>query len=255
MKKHSNHLSPRFWPLLALFVVWPGSVALSQQSARPQPARSRAAHRAVSYAFVSPNTREDLTLATAIAALNSPDEQRLIEEARQVTCRLRLSLFVQKALGSWTDGAENSVLLRVKADVASLRYAGSWLGKFAHQKALLYFHPGSSGRARMYVLLITRQSRQLGALAAELDADGVANRTIVPRQRQLAIYVVDLQNALKTKVHVAAQRLHARLSIFRGSGIFIGAEDRDKAQAIFEEEIKKYESSQCLRDCRKRAQR
>ena len=94
----------------------------------------------------------------------------------------------------------------------------------------------------MYVLLLTRGDRNIAAVAAELDLDGIANRILVPRKKRMLIYVVDLKNELKDKVLTAARRLHARLSSISGAGQFIGDEnDRDKAQGVYEQEIRDYE--------------
>jgi len=72
----------------------------------------------------------------------------------------------------------------------------------------------------------------------------------------MLIYVVDLKNELQAKVQTAARRLHARMSSVKGDGGFIGDEnDRDKAQTIFEQELRRYEEGHpsARRACRKRA--
>jgi hypothetical protein len=227
----------------------------AQGSAKAQSDQVQTDRKAISYAFVSPNTRENLTLQEAIAGLSSPEEKRLIEETRLVVCRLRLASRVRKALGSWTDGAENSTVLRLRTDQSTVRYAASSLGKFARQKTVLYFHRRSSGEARMYVLFLSRGDQDMAAVTTELDSDGVANRTLVPRKKRMLIYIVDLKNELKERVLKAARRLHARLSSFSGAAGFIGDDnDRDKARAIFEQEIKSYEAThtRVQRSCRRK---
>ena len=201
------------------------------------------ARKALGYAFVSPNTRENLTLEEAQAGLNSAEEERLIAEAHQVACRLRKPLGVDKAVGSWSDGAEHSTIIRARTNEPSLRYAGSWLGKFARQKAILYFRQSPTGGGRMYVLLLPFKNQNMATVSTELEANGVANRTLVPRRHRLLIYIVDLKNELRFKVLTAARRLRARLASVRGEGEFIGDDDREQAQKIFEQEIVKYESN------------
>src|SRR6266404_9941285 len=66
------------------------------------------ARKALSYGFVSPNTREDLKLEEAVRNLNSAEEIRLLQETRDIACRLRAKARVNKSLGNWSDGAENS---------------------------------------------------------------------------------------------------------------------------------------------------
>ena len=241
MNNQSQYLLPRFL-LLTLLALWPAVLIRAQEPATSQSTRVATSRKAISYAFVSPNTRENLTLKEAIAGLSLSDEKRLIDEARRVACRLHLSWHVRKAVGSWTDGAENSTLIHLNTDQATVRYAASWLGKFARQTSVLYFCRSFFGRSRMYVLLLTRGDRNIAAVAAELDLDGIANRILVPRKKRMLIYVVDLKNELKDKVLTAARRLHARLSSISGAGQFIGDEnDRDKAQGVYEQEIRDYE--------------
>src|SRR2546423_1988714 len=131
-KDKLRRLCLRLLVLLAVGV-WPLSSAQSQQGRRPQISDSR---KSLGYAFVSPNTRENLTLQEAKAALNSAEEKRLVEEAQRVACRMHQPITVQRAVGSWTDGAEQSTIIRTRTNESSLRYAGSWLGRFAKQKAV-----------------------------------------------------------------------------------------------------------------------
>ena len=247
MNQSRHFFSRLLLPTLLVFVSAAGFA--NAQSARVQKNR-----KAISYAFVSPNTRENLTLQEAIAGLGSPEEKRLIEESRLVVCRLHLAARVRKALGSWTDGAENSTVLQARTDQSTIQYAASSLGKFARQKTVLYFHRRRFGEARMYVLFLPRGDLEMAAVAAELNSDGVANRTLVPRRRRMLIYIVDLKNELKEPVLKAARRLHARLSSFRGAAGFIGDDnDRDKARAIFEQQIKSYEATHSMRrTCRRK---
>src|SRR4030095_780736 len=58
-------------------------IAAGQQGVSRKPTA-----RAISYGFVSPNTREDLKLEEAIRNLDSGDEDRLVNNARTVACRV-----------------------------------------------------------------------------------------------------------------------------------------------------------------------
>jgi hypothetical protein len=240
--------------LLLVFAVWPISAASGQQQQQRDDQR-----QSPGYAFVSPNTRENLTLEEAQAGLNSDEEKRLVAEAHRVACRLRESLNVDKAVGSWTDGAEHSSIMRIHTSESSLRYASSWLGKFARQKAILYFRQRPEGIGRMYVLYLPLKSespkrQDMASISTELEANGVANRTLVPQRQRLLVYVVDLKNELRSKVLASARRLKARLSAIKGDGEFIGDDDRDKAQQIFDQEIVRYESAhpRVRRACRRK---
>src|SRR3989442_7358908 len=254
MRSQNNYLLPRIL-LLSVLAAWPAAITVGQEGIKSRLARAEGTRTTISYAFVSPNTRENLTLAEAIAGLGSPDETRLIRETRLLACRLRLAPRVQKALGSWSDGAENSTLLRLNTDQATIRYTASWLGKFARQKSVFYFLRKAFGRSRMYVLLVPRGNRRMAALTTELDSNGVANRTLVPQKKRVLVYIVDLKNELKEKVQTAARRLRARFSSLSGDAEFIGDDnDRDKAQALFQQEIMKYEVNHpdVRRACRKK---
>lgn len=221
--------------LLVVLSSWPVCYVHGQRQ-RPQKPSS-------GYIFVSPNTRENLTLEDAKAGLNSKEEKRLIEEERDVACRLHRAIIIEKAIGSWSDGSEHSTMMRGQMNEPALRYAGSWLGKFATQKAILYFHQDSRGSGRIYVLYLQPKTRDLATVANKLETNGIANRTIVPRSRRITVFVVDLKNELKAKVATAARRLKARLTSARGDAEFIGDDDRAKAQKIFEGEIRTFEGS------------
>ena len=61
--------------------------------------------KAVSYTFVSPNTREGLTLGEAVKGLHSREEFLLINHIRTLSRCLRLKpLAVRKTIGSRADG-------------------------------------------------------------------------------------------------------------------------------------------------------
>ncbi len=200
--------------------------------------------KAVSYTFVSPNTREELTLGEAVRLLSSREELLLINHIRTLSRCLRLKpLAVRRTIGSWADGAEHAALFRVDADEPTLRYADARLGKQARQKAVLYFRRDENGADRMYVLRLRRGRRSLASISKTLDASGVAFRTLAPADAgRLLIYVVDLDDALRERVARAARRLRAAVNTIKGEGEFIGDDaDRDKAQQVFASEIKKYE--------------
>src|SRR5947207_15550613 len=117
MKPNNNFFRP-----LALLVLFAASVAL----ANGQDSQKRNDRPAPSYLFVSPNTRENLTIAEAEAALKSPEESNLIQEVRDVACRLRQRLSARPAIGTWIDGAENSTMIHAESNQPSVRYAAAW---------------------------------------------------------------------------------------------------------------------------------
>lgn len=217
--------------------------ACSYAPAEGQQARKNRDPKSLSYAFVSPNTSDNLTLEQAQAGLSSIEEAQLIREVRVVSCKLRQPFMIRKAIGTWSDGAEYSTIIRGRTNESSLRYAGSWLGRFAKQKAILYFQTKQKGSGRMFILSLPPKWRDMGAVPSQLETGGIANRTIARRRNQLLVFIVDLKNELGPKVKKAMRRLGARVSSFAGKGEFIGDDDRDKAQQIFTQEITNYEKS------------
>ena len=206
------------------------------------------ARKALSYVFVSPNTRDNLKLEEAIRNLNSAEEVRLVHEARDIACRVQAKARVNKSLGNWSDGAENSMIFRIYSEESGVRYAAASLGKNWRQKTVLYFRRQGSGKARMNVISVPRQHRGLNfairTVAKTLDEAGVSYRTLVPLKTRVMVYVVDLRNELQPQVRHAGRELHARPLSFAGTGEFVGNDtDREKAQEVFAGEIKAYESN------------
>lgn len=199
--------------------------------------------KTVSYSFVSPNTRENLTLEEAFRMLNSKEETELVNYLQRLSVCLKLNPMVSKAIGNWIDGAEHSTISRVYTDRSTLLYEDARLGALQRQKTILYFRKKSSGEGRMYILSTRRGRRSLASISKSLDKSGVAFRTLVPASHhRTIIYVVDLKGELQSKVRVAARRLGSRLAIVKGTGEFVGDDaDREKAQQVFAGIIKDYE--------------
>ena len=204
--------------------------------------RVETSSKSLTYAFVSPNTREGLKLDDAIRGLSSAEEETLLRKARGLGCVAQTKIQTLKAIGSWTDGAEHSVLLRLQTDAPTVRYVVSVLGRDARQKAALYFRSDSAGTAQMYTLRSQRQP--MHQLAALLDRIGIDFRTIVSTKNSALVFVVDLKRELHSKILSAARKLKARVNSRRGTAEFVGDDSsREKAAVVFEEQIKKYESA------------
>src|SRR5919205_115880 len=211
--------------LLALIVGWTTTVSAQQN-----------------YGMVSPNTKTNLKLAGAIAGMNSAEESKLLKQALNLSCVVRSRIRAFRALGSWSDGAEHSVLLRVRGDEESLRYILSRMGRDAEQKYVIYFHPQPKGSADLYVLRPRKGTRNLVALTNGVERAGIPFRTLVPLNGTTAIYNIDLDRDLRAKIMTAARTLRARVSQQSGSAQLFGADERPQAKAKFEQEIKRYET-------------
>ena len=141
------------------------------------------------YGFVSPNTKENLKLDDAIRGMNSREETTLVKQSINMGCVVRSRIRAFRSLGSWTDGAEHSVMIRVESDEPTVRYVLSRLGRDAQQKSILYFHPQAAGTADLYTLKPHRPIRNLAALAQSLDRAGIETRRYFwPPLHQLPAY-------------------------------------------------------------------
>jgi hypothetical protein len=203
--------------------------------------------RAESYTFVSPNTRDNLTLDEAIRLLNSREELRLINDINRLSRCLRLKPSeITKTIGNSPEGAEHSVLFRAFTDSQTLRYIDARLGKLNRQKTVLFFRWwDDEGPSKMYVLRLRPGKRTLASIAQTLARNGVAFSTMVPGTRQrMFIYVVDLDDELNNQIVSAARQLGALVSILKGTAEFLGDDtDREKAQQVFADEIKRFEDA------------
>lgn len=216
--------------LFVLLLGWTTAVS-AQQAQKP-----------LNYGMVSPNTKTDLKLEQAIAGMNSAEEAKLLNQAINLGCVVRSRITAFRALGSWSDGAEPSVLLRVRGDEESLRYVMSRMGRDAEQKYVIYFHPQPKGAADLYKLRPRAGSKNLVALTNELERAGIPFRTLVPLRGTTAVYIIDLERDLREKILAAARKLRAQVNKETGNAQLFGDDVREKAKDKFDEEIKNYET-------------
>src|ERR1044072_245555 len=200
------------------------------------------AQEAYNYGIVSPNTKTDLKLADAIAGINSAEESKLLNEAINLSCVVRSRITAFRALGSWTDGAEPSVLLRVRGDEESLRDVLSRMGRDAAQKYVIYFHPQPKGKVDLYTLRPRIGAKNLVKLTNELERGGIPFRTLVPSRGTIAIYIIDLDRDLREKILAAARKLRAQVDKQTGDAKLFGDDIREKAKEKFDQEIQNYET-------------
>jgi hypothetical protein len=217
--------------LLVLLLGWT-TIVSAQQDQKP-----------LNYGFVSPNTKTDLKIEQAIAGMSSSDETKLLKKAINLSCVVRSRITAFRALGAWSDGAEHSVLLRVQGDEATLRYVLSRMGRDSQQKYVIYFHPKPTGSVDLYTLRPRTGSRNLVALSNKLERAGIPFRTMVPSTRTTAVYIIDLDRNLRSKILAAARTLRAQVNSETGNAQLFGDDDREKAKAKFDAEIKTYETA------------
>src|SRR4030095_8469409 len=172
----------------------------------------------------------------------SAEESKRLKQAVNLGCVVRSRIRAFRALGSWSDGAEHSVLLSVNGDEESLRYVLSRLGRDAQQKYVIYFHPKPQGKADLYTLRPRTRARNLVALTNALEQVGIPFRTLVPSGATTAIYIIDLYRDLRAKIMAAARKLRARVTSQPGNAALFGDDERQQAAVKFEQEIKTYET-------------
>jgi hypothetical protein len=216
--------------LLLLLLAWTSAVSAQQDQ------------KSVAYGFVSPNTKENLKLEQAINGMSSREETELREKAINLSCVVRTRIETFRALGSWSDGAEPSVMVRVKSDEATLRYVLSRLGRDAQQKYVIYFHPQPKGEADLYTLRPRAGARNLVALTTALERAGIPFRTLVPFKRTTVVYIIDLDRDLREKIMSAARTLRARVTAEPGNAKLFGDDERQRAKTVFEQDMKNYET-------------
>lgn len=217
---------------LLLLIVLAWSSAISAQQDR----------KVVSYGFVSPNTSQNLKLEQAIAGMNSTAETDLRNKAVNLSCVVRTKIRAYRALGSWNDGAEHSVMVRFTSDEDTLRYVVSRMGRDAQQKYVIYFHPDPAGPADLYTLRASSKSRNLVTLSSALERAGIPFSTMVPLNGTTAIYIIDLDRDLRDKILNAARTLRASVNSVPGKAKLFGDDIRQQAKTVFEQDIKTYEA-------------
>ncbi|HKS10962.1 MAG TPA: hypothetical protein VJS13_15545 [Pyrinomonadaceae bacterium] len=216
--------------LLLLVLAWSTAVSAQQD------------HTSLAYGFVSPNTSENLKLEQAIKGMSSREETELRKKAINLSCVVRTKINAYRALGSWNDGAEPSVMVRVKGDEETLRYVLSRMGRDAQQKYVIYFHPRPDGEVDLYTLRPRVGARNLVALTKALERAGIPFSTIVPLKQTTAVYIIDLDRDLRDKIMNAARTLRARVTTEPGKAKLFGDDLRPKAKTVFEQDIKTYET-------------
>ena len=215
---------------LLLLLAWSSAV-----SAQPE-------RKSLSYGFVSPNTSENLKLEQAIKGMSSREEIELRNKAINMSCVVRVKINAFRALGSWSDGAEPSVMVRFQSDEPTLRYVLSRMGRDAQQKYVIYFHPQPGGSADLYTLRPRAGPRNLVALTTALERVGIPFRTLVPLNGTTNIYIIDMDRDLRPKILSAARRLRARITRQIGNAKLFGDDERQKAKTVFEQDINSYET-------------
>jgi hypothetical protein len=199
------------------------------------------------YLFLSSNTEENLALDEASLRLDSERQKRFRRVAGEILAKIDLPRHqVLNALGDWSDGVENGLLVEVSGtpDFAGLRYAAAWFGSLADQKSVLFFRADDQGGDGVYQLEVPRAHTP--QLRKVLDEHGVRFRTLVPLGKGQRVVVFDEGRQLRANIARLAAFYGVRLSETRGTGAFLGGESRAAAQRTFRQVIGDYQRCAAL---------
>jgi hypothetical protein len=196
-----------------------------------------------SYLFLSANTDDHLSLHEASRRLASPEQKLSHHLVAEILRELRLrGASVHDAVGDWSDGVENSlVVVLPAAEPASLRCAAAWFGLLARQKAVLAFHADPAG-----VDVLTKLDLpgvDLGALRLQLDRSGILDRTIVPHPHGAGVLVVDEGGRLNGPLECLARKLGGRLRRQAGRCDSLAAPTRPLAEQRYHAVLKEYHAA------------
>lgn len=133
--------------------------------------------------FFSPNVDENLSRRQASARLRGRRQQEIADYSRQVDQALGTAGEHLNALGDWSTGRENSLVVDLPAqgpiDRAALEAATALKCLRANQIAGAIWRTDPSGPGRLYVFTVP--ASRLGTVRQRLDAAGIVNRTFIPQ--------------------------------------------------------------------------
>src|SRR5262245_5655398 len=221
------------------------AVLLSALSLAGLPGRQRAPavpSSEAAYLFLSPNTDEDLTLAEAQRRLLAPCQAHARRLAGDILDRVGAPRRrVEDALGDWSDGVENSLLVALPGapDPATVRYAAAWFGLLADQKGVLTFHPAAAGPDTLAVLDVRAD---LGALRQALDRHGVCSRTIVTTRGGHRVVVCDQGGQATVHLRRLGRLYGPEVRCTPGTAAWVGEPCRGQARATYSAVIRAYEA-------------
>lgn len=193
-------------------------------------------------AFVSPNTQENLNLANAMDALHSPEHRAFRQLAQQVMTAVHLGGVVRDTIGDWSDGVENSLLLRVKTkDYDTTRYVAAALGLRASQKSVLPFMPAKNGPDSLYEFTVPHRGNIEG-VRQQLSKMGIAFRTLEPKGDSLSVRVFDKGSSMVNAVGKVGEHYGISIKTIRGAGEIIGGETKEAGREAFQKITRDFEA-------------
>jgi len=193
-----------------------------------------------SYQFFSPNVEEDLTFNQARKRLTSDDQATLKSISKDIDKELGMEGEAMDVIGDWSDGAENSIMVKYdkEIDPETNKYSVAQKGLVANQKSVILFDFDKTGPDTLYQIEIPEVST-MEELRKSLDELGLQFRTIVDNNK---VVIFDPGSELTENINKLKKKYDkAIIKTEKGKGEFLGGETRSEGAKIFREVIKGYE--------------
>jgi hypothetical protein len=195
---------------------------------------SRPSTSSRAWLFLSPNTDENLSSDEAVRRLHSLEQRTFRRLAAEFADQAGLrDSTVSDALGDWSDGMENSLLVDLPRtpDMTTLEYAAALFGLRARQKSVLVFRAEASGQDELSVLDVPE--RDLDVLRRTLDERRIPFRTIAPTPGGHRVVIVDAGRQWHDGIGALAGDFGVRVEFISGRSVSVGAETRADARSCF----------------------
>jgi hypothetical protein len=177
--------------------------------------------------FASPNIEEGTGFDDAERALKQPRHSWAKSVVGDALRSEGLGHDLVDAIGDWGDGAEDSVIARIKHvdDFDRLRYVASRIGEHLNQKAVLPFMTQEGGPDTMYVVRLAGET--VPGAREQLTRAGIPFRTLSPTKDGVTVYVYDEGSQLVPQVASLGEAYRGRIGIdvAHGKGEFLGSWD------------------------------
>lgn len=169
-----------------------------------------------SLVYVSPSMREGSTMAQALAGFKSPEHAALNAEA------VKLGGAPVPAMGTWTDGAEESSVVKVPTERAKV--VAALLGKKFQQKAVGLFHPGA-GTDLLHLVYMKGHTPE--SADTKLRSHGIEYATHVPVKNGVITHLIGAPPA-------TVEALGHPFRTITGTAEFPGADTREEAGKVYD---------------------
>lgn len=192
------------------------------------------------FLFLSPNTDDGLSLDESVRRLGSPVQVRCRKLATDILGDLGVrGVVVHDAIGDWSEGVENSLLVVLPrgSDSHTLRAAAAGFGLLAEQKAVLAFHTHPRGDD---VLVILDVPGSLTSVRDVLDRHGIRERTILVGPRSCRVVILDEGGRQRGALRRMTEALNGVVSWQNGESESLAGATRAEARERYREVLRSW---------------